>query len=232
MRVVAREEMRQETMDPMAARPLRRRVIVSEYQIAPLEEDPDSLWEFRFVREVDGKALPGAEHELEDFLRLRHRDAREERIRIVELARGKSLEGCYWHNLTLAMMAFSEPYLENYRWRRAGNRYEFEQVRGPGIPENLFDPRSPRHYPSGEIAFAGPAGTLSEIDLSFPARDTFVEMRLSFASSDLARAPLPSRYVVERKRTGSKRALLRTTLEYSRYRRFTVTSQEKTSDPR
>jgi hypothetical protein len=230
--VVAREEMRQETMDPLAARPLRRRLLVSDYQIAPLEEDPGSLWEFRFVREVDGKPVEGSERQLEDFLRLRHRDAREERTRIVELARARSLEGCYWHNLTLVIVAFSEPYLGNYRWRGSGERYDFEQVRGPGIPEDLFDPRSPRHYPTGSIAFAGPARELSRIDLRFPARDTYVEMRLSFSSSALAGVPLPAEYVIERKRAGTTRTLMRTTLAYSNYRRFTVTSEGVAAEPR
>ena len=230
-RIVAREEMRQEAMDPLAARPLRRRTLVSDYQIAPLAEEPGALWEFRFVREVDGKPVPGAAREFQDFLRLRHKDSREERMKIVELARTKSLDGCYWHNLTLAMMAFSEPFVENYRWRGSGNRYEFEQVRGPGIPEDVFDPASPRHYPTGAIAFSGPAGQLSEIDLRFPTRDTVVEMRLFFARSAVARAPLPSQYVVERKRASTMRTLLKTTLEYTGYRRFTVTSEEKTTVP-
>ena len=227
--VVAREEMGQETIDVRAARTLRRRILVSDYQIARLEEDPDALWEFRFVREVDGKAVDGGDRQFQDFLRLRHPDARAERLWIVEIARSQSLPGCYWHNLTLALFAFTEPNLANFRWRAKGTRYEFEQVRGLGIPEDLFNPSSTRHYPKGALSFNGSGSTLSSLELRFPTGATQVVITLTFALQGVSPFPMPAHYVVERKRAETGRTLFRTTVEYSNYRRFTVTTEEKTS---
>jgi hypothetical protein len=228
-RLVAREEMRQEAIDPRASRTLRRRILVSDYQIARLERDPNALWEFRFVREVDGKPVPGAERQLADFLRLRHRDTRAERLSIVDLARGQSLPNCYWHNLTLVLFAYTEPHLENFRWRARGDRYEFEQVRGLGIPDDFFDVASTRHYPTGALTLGGPNSSLSSLELRFPTRDTEVVMTLTFAAQRDSQTPMPARYVVERKRASTGRTLFRTTIEYSNYRRFTVTTEEETS---
>jgi hypothetical protein len=157
--VVARERMTQVIFDSTSDRIFRRRVIVSDYQIAHLDEDPEALWEFRFVSQVDGKGIPGASQQIENFLRLRHRDARQERLRITNLGLSSSLPGCYWHNLTLVLRAFEAGNVEDFSWRRSRDLWLFEQVRGLGIPQDLFDPDSHRHYPRGSVAFS--AGSLS-----------------------------------------------------------------------
>lgn len=239
-RVVAREEMRQEIMDTRSDRTARRRVLASDYQIARLEKDPDALWEFRIVREVDGRIVRGADWRLDDFLRLRHADARAERLSIVDLARTQSLPGCYWHNVALVLIAFTEPYVGDFRWRGREERYEFEQVSGLGIPEDFFDPSSMRHYPRGVLILGGPGGPLRSLELRFTAKDTSVAMSLAFARQGTSDLPMPLRFDIERRAasTGASgetlrspgRTLNRTTIEYSHYRRFTVTMEEKTRE--
>ncbi len=227
--LVARERMTQVLFDTVADRPSRRRVIVSDYQIAPLDEDPSVLWEFRFVREVDGKPVAEADREMQDFLRLRHRDSKEERIRITNLGLSKSLPGCYWHNLSLILRAFEGSNVENFEWTRRGAiTWSFEQVRGFGIPQDLFDPRSPRHYPRGSISFAG--GALSRLDLEWPADKFVTSVSLEFTPREPpASLPRPLRYVAKRRLASSQRALIQTTYEYGDYRRFSVQSESQTN---
>lgn len=227
--LVARERMTQVLFDAVANRPSRRRVLVSDYQIAPLEEDPNVLWEFRFVREVDGKPVAGADQQMQDFLRLRHRDSREERLRITNLGLAKSLPGCYWHNLALILRAFEGPNVENFDWAARGeNSWRFEQVRGLGIPQDLFDPRSARHYPHGSISFAG--GALSRLDLEWSADRFVTSVSLEFTPRQPpADLPRPLRFVAKRRLTSSQRALIQTTYDYDDYRRFSVQSESQTN---
>jgi hypothetical protein len=228
--VVARERMTQVIFDTTSDRIFRRRVIVSEYQIAHLEEDPEALWEFRFVSQVDGKAVPGASQKIEDFLRLRHRDAREERQRITILGQAVSLPGCYWHNLTLILRAYEGSNVENFSWKQSGGRWLFEQVRGLGIPQDFFDPGSPRHYPRGSLAFS--AGALSRLDLEWTANGLVTTISLEFskpkAPDDI---PLPKRYVAKRRTATSLLTAVQTTFEYGDYRRFEVRSETEIKSP-
>jgi hypothetical protein len=177
--LVARERMTQLVFDTASDRIVRRRVLVSDYQIAPLEEDPTVSWEFRFVREVDGKPVPGAARQLDDFLRLRHRDSREERMRITNLGLSSSLPDCYWHNLTLVLRAFTGDNVDNFDWRPLRSGWAFEQVRGPGIPQNHFDPRSPRHYPKGTLSFE--EGSLSHLQLEWSSDGIVTSAQLDFS---------------------------------------------------
>ncbi|MEO8431067.1 MAG: hypothetical protein ABI592_06115 [Acidobacteriota bacterium] len=227
--LVARERMTQVLFDASANRPARRRVIVSDYQIAPLEEDPNVLWEFRFVREVDGKRIADADTRMQDFLRLRHRDSREERTRITNLGLSRSLPGCYWHNLSLILRAFEGENSGNFDWTRSGgDTWRFEQVRGLGIPQDLFDPRSPRHYPHGSVSFSG--GALSRLDLEWPSDRFVTSVSLEFTPREPpANLPRPLKYVAKRRLASSQRALIQTTFEYDDYRRFSVQSESQTS---
>jgi hypothetical protein len=228
--VVARERMTQLIFDTTSDRVFRRRVIVSEYQIAHLEEDPEALWEFRFVSQVDGKAVPGASQKIEDFLRLRHRDAREERQRITNLGESVSLPGCYWHNLTLILRAFEGANIENFSWRGSGSRWLFEQVRGLGIPQDFFDPNSPRHYPRGSLVFSG--GALSLLDLEWTANGLVTTISLEFTKPQTRDdIPLPKRYVARRRSATSLRTEVQTTFEYGNYRRFQVKSESEIRTP-
>jgi hypothetical protein len=227
--LVAREMMTQLVYDTASDRIVRRRVLVSDYQIAHLEEDPAVAWEFRFVREVDGKPVAGASHQLDDFLRLRHRDSREERMRITNLGLASSLPDCYWHNLTLVLRAFSGENADNFQWRSLRNGWAFEQVRGPGIPQNHFDPRSPRHYPKGSMTFE--EGSLSRLQLEWSSDGLVTSVQLDFSrpvEPDLI--PRPLKYVARKRREGSPRTLVQTTFEYDDYRRLGVSS-EQTSRP-
>jgi hypothetical protein len=228
--VVARERMTQLIFDSTSDRVFRRRVIVSDYQIAHLEEDPEALWEFRFVSQVDGKAVAGASQKIEDFLRLRHRDAREERQRITNLGQAVSLPGCYWHNLTLILRAFEGSNVENFSWKQSGGRWLFEQVRGLGIPQDFFDPDSPRHYPRGSLVFS--AGALSRLDLEWTANGLVTTISLEFsrpkAPDDI---PLPKRYVAKRRTATSLLTAVQTTFEYGDYRRFQVKSESEIRTP-
>lgn len=228
--VVARERMTQVIFDSTSDRVFRRRVIVSEYQIAHLEEDPEALWEFRFVSQVDGKAVAGSSQKIQDFLRLRHRDAREERQRITNLGQAVSLPGCYWHNLTLILRAYEGSNVENFSWKQSGGRWLFEQVRGLGIPQDFFDPASPRHYPRGSLVFS--AGALSRLDLEWTANGLVTTISLEFsrpkAPDDI---PLPKRYVAKRRTATSLLTAVQTTFEYGDYRRFEVRSETEIKSP-
>jgi hypothetical protein len=225
--LVARERMTQLVFDAASDRIVRRRVLVSDYQIAPLEEDPTTPWEFRFVREVDGKPVPGASRQLEDFLRLRHRDSREERMRITMLGLSSSLPDCYWHNLTLVLRAFTGDNADNFDWRPLRNGWAFEQVRGLGIPQNHFDPRSPRHYPKGTLSFE--EGSLSRLQLEWSSDGIVTSAQLDFSRPvEPDRIPRPLKYVARKRREGSTRTLVQTTFEYADYRRFGVSSEQTT----
>lgn len=222
--LVARERMTQIVFDSVSDRVVRRRVLVSDYQIAPLEEEPDAPWEFRFVREIDGRPVPGADRQLEDFLRLRHRDSREERMRITNLGLSSSLPDCYWHNLTLTLRAFAGGNADNFEWTPLHGGWAFEQVRGPGIPQNHFDPRSPRHYPKGSILFQD--GAVSKLQLEWTSEGLVTSVALEFtrpAEPDLI--PRPLRYVAKKRSASSTRTLVQTTFEYGGYRRFGVRTE-------
>ena len=226
---VATERMTQMIMDPRADRAMRKQVLLSDYQIAPLEEDPSVLWEFRFVRAIDGKPVPGSERQIDDFFRLRHRDAREERLSIAELGLSRSLPGCYWHNLTLVLQAFADPNVEDFDWKGEGDRWVFEQIRGFGIPEDLFDPKSPRHYPKGSLVFS--KGSLSHLELEWPSGAVVNAVTFDFSpSAEADPIPRPARYVAKKRVAGTRsKTLVETIFEYSDYRRFSVTTDPRTS---
>ena len=225
---VATERMTQMVMDGRADRVARKQVLVSDYQIAPLEEDPSVLWEFRFVRSIDGKTVPGADRQIEDFFRLRHKDAAEERLSIAQLGVSKSLPGCYWHNLTLVLQAFGGANAENFDWKGDGDRYSFEQVRGLGIPEDIFDPQSPRHYPKGSLVFSG--GTLSRVEMEWSSRELITVVALDFSpAGEAGGLPRPSRYVAKRRLLAgmTQKTLVETVFEYKDYRHFSVSTEPK-----
>jgi len=221
---VASERTVQQVMRETTAMIFRSRVIDSDYQVAHLGEDPAALWEFRFVKAVDGKKLD-VERQVTDFFRLRHPSAAAERRSIVELARQKALPGYYWHNLTLTLLAFGPETIEDFDWERKSNAFGFRQTRGPGIPEDIFDPSSPRHYPNGTIAFDPKGGWLSRLYLEWTSGERRARLTMTFSppakSGDIA---LPRRYeaVHERRQTG--KVIDRTTFDYSNFRRFTVTT--------
>ncbi|HET7453856.1 MAG TPA: hypothetical protein VFL12_14005, partial [Thermoanaerobaculia bacterium] len=87
---VATEKITQDVMRDSNQAVLRHQVLLSDFQIAHLGEEPDALWEFRFVRSVDGKPLD-TDRQIQDFFRLRQPNAAAERRSIVELAREHSL---------------------------------------------------------------------------------------------------------------------------------------------
>ena len=225
--LVAREVMTQQIFNNTNGTVFRKRVLVSDFQIARLEEDVSSLWEFRFVRLLDGVPLDESGRQLADFLRLRHTNAREERLGLVRMAVTKSLPGCYWHNLALVLKAFDPTVLPNFAWKDQGSTFAFEQLRGLGIPEDFFDPHSLRHYPKGALTFSEPGGWLSAVELDFPSDEFRIRMRLRFskpAPPDLV--PLPKEFVVDRLRLSTGLPLTRTTFAYSDFQRFTVTSED------
>jgi hypothetical protein len=227
--IIARETITQTLFNDRNGLLQRRRVLVSDYQIAHLGEDPAALWEFRFIRAVDGRTLPEVDRKINDFFRLRHPSAEEERRSIVNLAVGESLPGCYWHNLTLVLLAFGEGPIENFDWTRKGNRFLFRQVRGLGIPEDFFDPRSPRHYPSGAISLSPDGHSPARLELEFPTDVRRIRVRLEFSPPSAPEfIALPRVYVVE-----SDHATVlgfnpdsATRFEYSDIRRFTVSTEE------
>jgi hypothetical protein len=226
---VATERMTQKVMDTRADRVMRKQILVSDYQIAPLEEDANALWEFRFVREIDGKPVAGADRQIEDFARLRHQDAKEERLAITKLGFDRSLPGCYWHNLTLMLLAFAGPNVDNFSWRGDGDRWTFEQVRGLGIPENLFDPKSQRHYPRGTMTLA--KGALSKLEIEWQVGELITSVSLEFsAPAEPGAIPLPSRYVAKKRIAGpTQKTVVETDFDYSAYRRFAVTTEPSTT---
>jgi hypothetical protein len=228
--LVARERMTQIVYDTASERVVRRRVLASDYQIAPLDAEPDALWEFRFVREVDGRPVPGADRQIEDFLRLRDRASLEERMRVTELGLARSLPGCYWHNLTLVLRAFEGPNVEQFEWRRRGDSWLFEQVRGPGIPDNAFDPRSARHYPHGSLTLS--RGSLSRVDFEWTSGGLVTSVAMDFTPpAEPDRIPRPLKYVARTHAASSSRPLSQTTFEYGDYRRFGVQTESAAAPP-
>jgi hypothetical protein len=202
----------------------RSRVLESDYQVAHLGEDPSALWEFRFVRSADGKKLD-VERQMGDFFRLRHPSAAAERRSIVELAREKSLPGYYWHNLTLALLAFGPETLDDFDWERKTDHYVFQQARGPGIPEDLFDPMSPRHYPTGTLTFDPKGGWLSRLYLEWTSGERRARVTMTFSPPPKPGAiALPRRYEAVHERRSTGMVIDRTTFDYSNFRRFTVTT--------
>jgi hypothetical protein len=227
--VEAREEMVQQVY--RSGRLFDMRTLVSDYQVAHLDTDPSALWEFRFVRMVDGRKVRDFDRRVSDFFLLRHASARDERIRVTRQASDHSLPHCYWHNLTLVLGAFGEGMVPNYEWTETSEGAKFRQVRGPGVPEDYFNSQSPRHYPAGKIVFTKPSGSLSEIQLEFPREDTLVRMSLRFSMSGVPGVRLlPREYEVLRIRRASGEVLSRTTLRYSDFRRFSVATDEKTGE--
>jgi hypothetical protein len=227
--IIARETITQTVLNDQSGTLRRRRVLVSDYQIAHLGEDPTALWEFRFVRSVDGRELPDVDRKIEDFFRLRHPSAEAERKSIVDLAAAESLPGCYWHNLTLVLLAFSEDTVENFDWSRKGGRFVFRQVRGLGIPEDLFDPKSPRHYPTGSIEFFPDGTSPSKLELEFRTDTRRIRMRFQFSPpSPPDSISLPLSYEVDADRiTGlGFNPETRTHFDYSDQRRYSVETHE------
>lgn len=207
----------------------RRRVLVSDYQIAHLGENPAALWEFRFVRSVDGQNLPDVDRKIEDFFRLRHPSAAAERRSIVDLAVGQSLPGCYWHNLTLVLLAFGEGPVENFDWTRKGSQFLFRQVRGLGIPEDLFNPKSPRHYPSGALTIYPDGASPQRLDLEFRTDSNRVRMALEFSPpSGPGQVSLPRSYEIDSDRVTKMgfNPATRVRFDYSNIRQFSVSTEE------
>lgn len=227
--VIATETITQKVLNDTNGTLLRRRVLVSDYQIAHLGENPAALWEFRFVRAVDGKKLPGVDRKIDDFFRLRHPSAEAERRSIVDLAVGQSLPGCYWHNLTLVLLAFAAGPNENFEWTRKGNEFLFRQVVGLGIPEDLFNPRSPRHYPSGAIAIYPDGHSPERLELEFRTDVRRIRMRLEFSPpSGPDFISLPRVYEVDSDRVTvlGFNPETRIRFEYSDIRRYSVSTEE------
>ena len=226
---VAREEMVQQVY--RRGRPADRRTLVSDYQVAHLDSDPSALWEFRFVRTIDGRRLRDFDRRISDFFLLRNASAREERIRLTHLAYDQSLPSCYWHNMTLTLDAFREGLLSDYDWRATSGGAKFRQVRGPGIAEDFFDPRSRRHFPSGEIVLAGSPRRLARLTLEFPYQGDLVLASLRFSPAPPpAAASLPREYEVVRFRRQTGEVQSRTTFRYSDFRRFSVETRESAGD--
>ena len=229
---VATEKITQDVMRDSNQTVLRHQVLLSDFQIAHLGEDPDALWEFRFVRSVDGKPLD-TDRQIQDFFRLRQPNAAAERRSIVALAREHSLPGCYWHNLTLTLLAFTPSIVDDFDWKaKSEGRFAFRQARGLGIPEDLFDPASERHYPSGTLDLAADGRSPAHLELEWTSRESRLRVKMDFSppakEGDIA---LPRRYVAVHERLSSGALMDRTTFGYSDFRKFTVTTDTETSKP-
>ena len=224
--LVASERMTQTLISERDATIARKRVIESDFEISHLAEDPAMLWEFRFVKTVDGKPA-GAERAIEDFFRLRQPDAAAERGRIVALAMGKSLPGCYWHNLTVMLLAFEEANLGNFEWKPFAGGWAFRQVSGAGISENLYDPSAARHYPEGLLELS-PDGTWARrLDMTFVTGPRIAHVVLTFSPPAAAGEPaLPLRYQAAHENLKTRFAVDRAVFDYSNFRKFTVSTQE------
>jgi hypothetical protein len=228
---VASERTVQQVMREDTAIVFRSRVLESDYEVAHLGEDPSALWEFRFVRAADGKKVD-AERQMSDFFRLRQPSAAAERRSIVELARQKSLPGYYWHNLTLTLLAFDAETLGDFDWTARSGQFAFRQTRGPGIPEDLFDPASPRHYPEGMITFDPKGGWLSRLYLEWTGGERRARITMKFSPPAApGRIALPLRYEAVHERRTSGAVVDRTTFDYSNFRRFTVTTDQVEGSP-
>jgi hypothetical protein len=225
---VATEKITQDVMRESNQTVFRHQVLLSDFQIAHLGEDPEALWEFRFIRSVNGKALD-ADREIQDFFRLRQPNAAAERRSIVALARDHSLPGCYWHNLTLTLLAFGPGILDDFEWAKKGDGWAFRQVRGLGIPEDLFDPASPRHFPSGKLMLGADGISPAHLELEWTSRESRLRLTMDFSPPAKAgEIALPRRYVAAHERLSSGKLVDRTTFEYSDFRRFTVTTDQET----
>jgi len=228
---VATEKISQDVMRDANQTVFRHQVLLSDFQIAHLGEDPDALWEFRFIRSVDGKALD-TDRQIQDFFRLRQPNAAAERRSIVALAREHSLPGCYWHNLTLTLLAFAPEILDDFAWASKGKGFAFRQVRGLGIPEDLFDPSSPRHFPSGTLELAADGVSPAHLDIEWTSRESRLLVKMDFSPPEKpGEIALPRRYVAVHERLSSGKLVDRTTFEYSDFRKFTVTTDSETSKP-
>jgi len=227
---VATERIEQATMRQENATVYRKQILLSDYQIAHLGEDPNALWEFRFIRSIDGKNLD-TDRQIQDFFRLRHPSAAAERRSIVQLAMDKSFPGCYWHNLTLSLLAFEPETLDDFDWERKGSRWLFKQARGPGIPEDLFDPTSPRDRPEGELTVR-PDGSPERLELEWTSRETRSRVTMTFSPPGADGIALPERYEAVHARLSTGTTRDRTVFTYSNFRRFTVSTDPATSsDP-
>lgn len=224
--LVASERMTQTLISERDATIARKRLIESDFEVSHLAEDPTMLWEFRFVKTVDGKPS-GAERAIEDFFRLRQPDAAAERGQIVALAMGKSLPGCYWHNLTLMLLAFGEANLGNFEWKPFAGGWAFRQVRGAGISENLYDPSAARHYPDGLLKLS-PDGTWARsLEMTFVTGPRVAHVVLTFSPPAAPGEPaLPLRYQAAHENLLTRFAVDRAVFEYSNFRKFTVSTQE------
>lgn len=228
---VATERITQDVMRETNQTVLRHQVLLSDFQVAHLGEDPDALWEFRFVRSVDGKSLD-TDRQIQDFFRLRQPSAAAERRSIVALARDHSLPGCYWHNLTLTLLAFTPHILDDFDWTAKGKGFAFRQVRGLGIPEDLFDPASPRHFPSGTLELGADGVSPAHLELEWTSRESRLRVKMDFSPPEKpGEIALPRRYVAVHERLSSGALIDRTTFEYSGFRRFTVTTAQEASEP-
>lgn len=227
---VARERISQDVMREENATVFRHQVLLSDFQVAHLGEDPSSLWEFRFIRSVDGKPLD-ADRQIQDFFRLRQPSAAAERRSIVDLAREHSFPGCYWHNLTLTLLAFGPEIVDDFEWSKKGKRWSFRQVRGLGIPEDLFDPASARNYPTGTLDLGADGVSPARLELDWASRESRLRVTMEFSPPAAAgEIALPRRYVAIHERRSSGAVRDRTVFEYSDFRKFTVTTAQETSD--
>lgn len=226
---VATERIEQATMRQENATVFRKQILLSDYQIAHLGEDPNALWEFRFIRSIDGKKLD-TDRQIQDFFRLRHPSAAAERKSIVQLAMDKSFPGCYWHNLTLSLLAFEPETLDDFDWRQKGDRWVFRQARGPGIPDDYFDPASPRHRPEGELTVR-PDGSPEMLELEWTSHETRTRVTMRFSPPGADGIALPKRYEAVHARLSTGATRDRTIFTYSNFRRFTVSTDPVTSEP-
>ena len=228
---VAHEKITQDVMREENATVFRHQVLLSDFQIAHLGEDPTALWEFRFIRSVDGRPLD-TDRQIQDFFRLRQPSAAAERLSIVNLAREHSFPGCYWHNLTLTLLAFGPDILDDFDWTKKGKRFAFRQVRGLGIPEDLFDPASARNFPSGTLELAADGVSPARLELEWTSRESRLLVKMEFSPpAGPGEIALPRRYVAVHERRSSGAVRDRTVFEYSNFQRFTVSTVQDTGEP-
>ncbi|HET7453684.1 MAG TPA: hypothetical protein VFL12_13135, partial [Thermoanaerobaculia bacterium] len=111
-------------------------------------------------------------------------------------------------------------------------RFAFRQARGLGIPEDLFDPASERHYPSGTLDLAGDGRSPARLELEWTSRESRLRVKMDFSPpAKEGEIALPRRYVAVHERLSSGVLIDRTTFGYSDFRKFTVTTDSETSRP-